>query len=87
MLTSIFRTSVSIDSSITSLFIILFTFFVHKSEMCKCYVNDCSYVPMFGETEYDPNQPFCSVSIDEQLEALSRAVNSGKVSDSGALLH
>ncbi|KAK4263326.1 hypothetical protein QN277_028756 [Acacia crassicarpa] len=37
------------------------------------------YVPMFGETEYDPNRQYSSVSIDEQLEALSRAVNSGKI--------
>ncbi|KAG8653819.1 hypothetical protein MANES_05G070100v8 [Manihot esculenta] len=37
------------------------------------------YVPMFGETEYHPTQQFCSISIEEQLDALSRAVDSGKV--------
>lgn len=37
------------------------------------------YVPMFGETEYDPVQQYSSISIDEQLEALSRAVNDGKI--------
>ncbi|KAK3007903.1 hypothetical protein RJ639_013048 [Escallonia herrerae] len=37
------------------------------------------YVPMFGETEYDPSRQFCSVSIEEQLDALGRAVVAGKV--------
>ncbi|XP_061362571.1 uncharacterized protein LOC133306289 [Gastrolobium bilobum] len=37
------------------------------------------YVPMFGETEYDPVRQYPSISIDEQLEALSRAVKSGKI--------
>lgn len=46
--------------------------------ICDCC---CSYVPMFGETEYDPTHQFCSVSIEEQLDALSRAVAAGKVSD------
>ncbi|KAL5188246.1 Protein tas [Glycine soja] len=32
------------------------------------------YVPMFGETEYDPVQQYASISIDEQLEALSAAI-------------
>ena len=41
----------------------------------------CSYVPMFGETEYDPTRQFCSVGIEEQLDALSRAVAAGKVND------
>lgn len=41
----------------------------------------CSYVPMFGQTEYDPIQQFSSISIEEQLYALSRAVDAGKVSD------
>ncbi|XP_020541371.1 protein tas isoform X2 [Jatropha curcas] len=40
---------------------------------------DNSYVPMFGETDYDPSRQFCSVSIEEQLDALSRAVDAGKV--------
>ncbi|KAK9282248.1 hypothetical protein L1049_005162 [Liquidambar formosana] len=37
------------------------------------------YVPMFGETEYDPIRQFCSVHIDEQLDALGRAVDAGKI--------
>lgn len=45
-----------------------------------CLTNPCSYVPMFGETEYDPDRQYSSISIDEQLEALSRAVKAGKVS-------
>lgn len=36
---------------------------------------------MFGETEYDPIRQFSSVDIEEQLDALSRAVDTGKVSD------
>lgn len=36
---------------------------------------------MFGETEYDPIKQFCSVSIEEQLDALGRALDAGKVSD------
>lgn len=35
---------------------------------------------MFGETEYDPTRQFCSISMDEQLDALGRAVGAGKVS-------
>jgi len=35
---------------------------------------------MFGETEYDPVQQYASISIDEQLEALSAAVKAGKAS-------
>ncbi|XP_020425986.1 uncharacterized protein LOC18767342 isoform X2 [Prunus persica] len=37
------------------------------------------YVPMFGEIEYDPTRQFCSIPIDEQLDALGRAVDSGKI--------
>ncbi|GLT42544.1 hypothetical protein SLA2020_165370 [Shorea laevis] len=37
------------------------------------------YVPMFGETEYDPVRQFFSVSIEEQLDALGRAVDAGKI--------
>ncbi|XP_034692014.1 protein tas-like isoform X3 [Vitis riparia] len=37
------------------------------------------YVPMFGETEYDPTRQFSSVFIEEQLDALGRAVDAGKV--------
>lgn len=34
---------------------------------------------MFGETEYDPTRKFCSISIEEQLDALGRALVKGKV--------
>lgn len=37
------------------------------------------YVPMFGETEYDPNCQYTSVPMEEQLEALGRAIDAGKV--------
>ncbi|GAU18766.1 hypothetical protein TSUD_80550 [Trifolium subterraneum] len=37
------------------------------------------YVPMFGETEYDPARQYSSISIHEQLEALSKAVKAGKI--------
>ncbi|XP_020216103.1 uncharacterized protein LOC109799863 isoform X2 [Cajanus cajan] len=37
------------------------------------------YVPMFGETEYDPVRQYSSISIEEQLEALSTAVKAGKI--------
>ncbi|KAK7837587.1 hypothetical protein CFP56_021089 [Quercus suber] len=33
---------------------------------------------MFGETEYDPTRQFSSVDIEEQLDALSRAIDAGK---------
>jgi hypothetical protein len=36
---------------------------------------------MFGETEYDPAQQYSSISIHEQLEALSKAVKAGKVTN------
>eukprot|EP01018_Ginkgo_biloba_P027443 Gb_40067 [translate_table: standard] len=38
-----------------------------------------SYVPMFGETEYDPTRQYAAVPIEEQLEALGTAVNAGKI--------
>nr|XP_017249968.1 PREDICTED: protein tas-like isoform X1 [Daucus carota subsp. sativus] len=38
------------------------------------------YVPMFGETEYDLSRQFDSVGIEEQLDALGRAADAGKVS-------
>ncbi|KAL6214787.1 hypothetical protein ACLB2K_014219 [Fragaria x ananassa] len=37
------------------------------------------YVPMFGENEYDPTRQFDSIPIEEQLDALGRAVDAGKV--------
>ncbi|XP_043718583.1 protein tas-like isoform X4 [Telopea speciosissima] len=36
------------------------------------------YVPMFGETDYDLTRQFSSVSIDEQLDTLGKAVDAGK---------
>lgn len=39
-----------------------------------------SYVPMFGETEYDPTRQFDSIGIEEQLDALGKAITAGKVS-------
>ncbi|KVI03951.1 Aldo/keto reductase [Cynara cardunculus var. scolymus] len=37
------------------------------------------YVPMFGETDYDPVRQYSPVSFDEQLDALGRAVDAGKI--------
>ncbi|XP_023526181.1 uncharacterized protein LOC111789740 isoform X1 [Cucurbita pepo subsp. pepo] len=37
------------------------------------------YVPMFGETEYNPSWQYCSVTIEEQLYALSKAADAGKI--------
>ena len=38
----------------------------------------CSKVPMFGEIEYDPVRQFSSVPIEEQFDALGKAVDAGK---------
>uniref|UniRef100_A0A0D9XUP8 NADP-dependent oxidoreductase domain-containing protein n=1 Tax=Leersia perrieri TaxID=77586 RepID=A0A0D9XUP8_9ORYZ len=40
---------------------------------------DSSYVPMFGETEYDPSHQYVSVPLEEQLMALGRAIDAGKI--------
>ncbi|GAB2213530.1 hypothetical protein Droror1_Dr00017838 [Drosera rotundifolia] len=37
------------------------------------------YVPMFGEVEYDPNKQYCFIPVEEQLGALSRAIDAGKI--------
>ncbi|CAG9463697.1 unnamed protein product [Pedinophyceae sp. YPF-701] len=37
------------------------------------------YVPMFGEVEYRPELAYTSVSIEDQYDALTRAVDAGKV--------
>uniref|UniRef100_A0A453E072 NADP-dependent oxidoreductase domain-containing protein n=1 Tax=Aegilops tauschii subsp. strangulata TaxID=200361 RepID=A0A453E072_AEGTS len=37
------------------------------------------YVPMFGETDYDPSRQYASIPMEEQLEALGKGVESGKV--------
>ncbi|XLR47804.1 hypothetical protein S83_032464, partial [Arachis hypogaea] len=41
-------------------------------------VIDNRYVPMFGETEYEPIHQYPSIGIGEQLEALEKAVKTGK---------
>nr|CAB3445565.1 unnamed protein product [Digitaria exilis] len=40
---------------------------------------DDSYVPMFGEIEYDPSCQYTSVPMEQQLGALGRAVDTGKI--------
>lgn len=42
---------------------------------------------MFGETEYDPNCQYTSVPMEEQLEALGRAIDAGKVCRQGTVLN
>lgn len=37
------------------------------------------YVPMFGETDYDPSRQYVSIPMEEQLEALGKGVEAGKV--------
>ncbi|KAG0482885.1 hypothetical protein HPP92_010969, partial [Vanilla planifolia] len=37
------------------------------------------YVPMFGETDYDPNRQYDSVPIEEQFDALGKAISAGKI--------
>ncbi|KAL4590506.1 hypothetical protein LXL04_003437 [Taraxacum kok-saghyz] len=37
------------------------------------------YVPMFGETDYDPVRQYTPVGFDEQLDALGTAVDAGKI--------
>lgn len=37
------------------------------------------YVPMFGDTDYVCNNDYASVPLEEQLEALSKAVDAGKI--------
>lgn len=34
---------------------------------------------MFGETEYDLNKQYSSVPMEEQLDALQKAIDNGKV--------
>jgi len=41
---------------------------------------------MFGETEYDPSFQYTSVPMEEQLEALGRAIDTGKVCRGGIVL-
>ncbi|XP_020254745.1 uncharacterized protein LOC109831755 [Asparagus officinalis] len=55
------------------------------SRMCTDYIDlyqihwPDRYVPMFGETEYNPSQQYTSVLIEEQLETLKRAIGNGKI--------
>ncbi|XP_078178939.1 uncharacterized protein LOC144573125 isoform X1 [Carex rostrata] len=37
------------------------------------------YVPMFGEIEYDPSKQYTSVPMEEQLNALQKAIDNGKI--------
>ncbi|KAI8476768.1 MAG: Aldo/keto reductase [Monoraphidium minutum] len=37
------------------------------------------YVPMFGDVDYDPSCAYPSAPLEDQLEALGRAVDAGKV--------
>ncbi|XP_031250946.1 uncharacterized protein LOC116108850 isoform X2 [Pistacia vera] len=37
------------------------------------------YVPMFGETQYDPTKQYTSIGVEEQLVALAKAVDAGKI--------
>ena len=41
------------------------------------------YVPMFGETEFRVERAYASAPLEEQLEALGRAVEAGKVCQVG----
>jgi hypothetical protein len=41
---------------------------------------------MFGETEYDPSFQYTSVPMEEQLEAVGRAMDAGKVCHKCAVL-
>ncbi|KAJ0111141.1 hypothetical protein Patl1_01125 [Pistacia atlantica] len=40
---------------------------------------DNRYVPMFGETQYDPTKQYTSIGVEEQLVALAKAVDAGKI--------
>lgn len=39
----------------------------------------CRYVPMFGDTDYDPTCAFTYVPFEEQVEALAAAQRAGKI--------
>lgn len=39
----------------------------------------CRYVPMFGEVQYRQERAYTSIPLEEQLEAVSKAVRQGKV--------
>lgn len=42
-------------------------------------LDSCSYVPMFGVTEYDLSRCIPAISFEEQLDALGRAVDSDQI--------
>ena len=46
-------------------------------------LSPCRYVPMFGETDFRVEQVYASAPLEEQLEALGRAVEAGKVCQVG----
>ncbi|KAD3336635.1 hypothetical protein E3N88_32154 [Mikania micrantha] len=54
-----------------------YNFIIISSELCPGF--SCSYVPMFGETDYDPVRQYNVVSFEEQLDALGRAIDAGKI--------
>ena len=41
---------------------------------------------MFGETEYDSSRQYASVPMEEQLEALGKGIDAGKVLFRGAVM-
>ncbi|CAN6168380.1 unnamed protein product [Urochloa humidicola] len=51
-------------------------------DLCQIHWPD-RYVPMFGEIEYDPSCQYTSVPMEQQLEALGRAIDAGKVCHRG----
>ena len=52
-----------------------------RCQSCRqlTWCGSCRYVPMFGETDYDPAHAYQSVPLEEQLAALTAAVQAGKV--------
>lgn len=43
----------------------------------------CRYVPMFGESEYDPTRAYTATPFEEQLQALNKAKEAGKIREFG----
>lgn len=46
----------------------------------------CRYVPMFGESQFDPTKQNTSIGEEEQLVALGESVDTGKVVDDFCVL-
>ncbi|KAI8027044.1 hypothetical protein LOK49_LG02G00262 [Camellia lanceoleosa] len=61
-------------------YLICWRFFLPVKVLSPPYKEN-SYVPMFGETEFDPIRQFHSIDIKEQLDALGRAVDAGKLAE------